>query len=355
LFLSSIDSIFRTTCFTNFRKAYNYFDSLKQIPIYSSPPVIPPFEGPEPRPLWSVMIPAYNCYTTLVETITSVLQQDPGQEIMQIEVVDDGSTDGDVKELVAQLGKGRVEYFRQEQNVGSLANFETCINRARGKLVHLLHGDDKVRNGYYQKIGGLFENYPQIGAAFCRYATIDKSSKVLWDHGFEMGEDGVLDNWLIKIASRQRLQYCTITVKREVYERLGGFYGVTYGEDWEMWVRIAAHYDVAYTPDILAEYRVHNNSISYRSYLNAQHVRDMNWVVHSIQKWLPENLRKETLKEFFRHYADYSVDIANGIWHQTGNRVITHKLLMESARMHLSREMLKKMIKLYAKMLINRR
>ena len=28
-------------------------------------------------------------------------------------------------------------------------------------------------------------------------------------------------------------------------------------EDWEMWVRIAAHYDVAYTPEILAEYRLH--------------------------------------------------------------------------------------------------
>jgi len=31
-----------------------------------------------------------------------------------------------------------------------------------------------------------------------------------------------------------------MVVKREVYEKLGGFYGVEYGEDWEMWVRIAA-------------------------------------------------------------------------------------------------------------------
>jgi glycosyltransferase involved in cell wall biosynthesis len=88
------------------------------------------------------MIPVYNCYNTIGETIASVLEQDPGKEIMQIEVVDDGSTDGNVQELVERLGRGRIEYFRKDYNQGSLANFETCINRARGKLVHLLHGDD---------------------------------------------------------------------------------------------------------------------------------------------------------------------------------------------------------------------
>ena len=73
---------------------------------YNSPPVIRPVEDSVDRPLWSVMIPAYNCYNTLGETITSVLMQAPGKDQMQIEVVDDGSTDGDVKALVDELGKG---------------------------------------------------------------------------------------------------------------------------------------------------------------------------------------------------------------------------------------------------------
>lgn len=301
------------------------------------------------------MIPAYNCYGTLGETISSVLMQDPGKEQMQIEVVDDGSTDGDVKELVERLGKGRIGYFRKERNEGSLAAFETCLNRAKGKLVHLLHGDDKVRHGYYKKIGELFERHPHIGAAFCRYCTINNQGKVLWDHGREMLEDGILDNWFNKIASRQRLQYCTITVKREVYEKLGGFYGVTYGEDWEMWVRMAVHYEVAYTPDILAEYRIHANSISNQSYLNVKHIDDMRWVINTIQKWIPDHLKKELRKEAARFYAEYAMLVANTIWLQTGNRLTTHRLMMKTITLYTNRKILYKMMKIYAKMLINRR
>jgi len=320
-----------------------------------APPLIKPVEDSALRPLWSVMIPVYNCIQTIEETLRSVLIQAPSEDQMQIEVVDDASTDGDVKQLVEQIGKGRIKYYRQPVNAGSLYNFETCINRAKGQIVHLLHGDDRVRNGYYEKIGELFEAYPHAGAAFCRYAAIDGESKVLWDHGKEMPEKGFLADWLNKIASQQRLQYCTISVKREVYEKLGGYYGVTYGEDWEMWVRIAAHYPVAYTPEILAEYRVHSNSISHRAFLDASHVRDMRWVIKNIQKWLPEETKKTFRKNAGKQYAVYSLDIANKIWHQTGNRWLTHKLLMEAARLYFGKEMILKMLKIYTKMIINRR
>src|SRR5690554_8045208 len=107
------------------------------------------------------MIPSYNCIDFLRETINSVLLQTPSSDEMQIEVIDDFSTDGDVEALVEELGKGRVGFFRQPKNVGHLRNFETCIKRARGRLVHILHGDDAAKHGYYQELGSLFEKYPK--------------------------------------------------------------------------------------------------------------------------------------------------------------------------------------------------
>ena len=91
---------------------------LDRIPI--SPPIIKPLESGITRPVWSVMIPTYNCSKYLKQALESVLIQDPGIEKMQIEVVDDDSTDANVEELVNTIGKGRVTCYKQSQNCGSL-------------------------------------------------------------------------------------------------------------------------------------------------------------------------------------------------------------------------------------------
>jgi glycosyltransferase involved in cell wall biosynthesis len=209
--------------------------------IPSSPPLIAPVAPTDHRPLWSVMIPAYNCLVYLKDALLSVLAQDMGEDLMQIEVVDDASTDGDVAGLVASLGKGRVQYYRQPVNVGSLRNFETCINRSRGHYVHLLHGDDRVMVGYYARMTRLFEQHPLAGAAFSSYASIDEVGSRTYVPA-PIDSAGILSNWLLRIAERQLIQYASISVRREVYEHLGSFYGTNYGEDWEMWVRIARYY-----------------------------------------------------------------------------------------------------------------
>jgi glycosyltransferase involved in cell wall biosynthesis len=282
--------------------------------IPDSPPQIRPVLDAEPRPVWSVMIPAYNCANYLIEAINSVLQQDPGQDIMQIEVVDDCSTDADVEELVKKVGKGRVGYFRQLKNVGSLRNFETCIKRSRGKFIHLLHGDDRVKKGYYIGITSLFTEFPEAGAAFCAWEHIDSDGKFTHKSRIEMNKPGILDNWLYKLAEHPRLQYVAMTVKREVYEALGSFYMVHYGEDWEMWSRIAKDYPTAYLPEYLAEYREHMNSITSQSYQTGQNVKDISKVTAQIISYLPLKDRRKKLRLAQKNYVYWIVNETFNAW-----------------------------------------
>jgi hypothetical protein len=100
--------------------------------------VIAPVPPGVVRPLWSVMIPTFNCAAYLRDTLASVLEQDPGRDVMQIEVVDDHSTRDDPAAVVAELGRGRVEFFRQPRNTGVTTNLTTALQRSRGHLVHLL-------------------------------------------------------------------------------------------------------------------------------------------------------------------------------------------------------------------------
>jgi len=241
------------------------------------------------RPLWSVMIPTYNCAAYLRETLTSVLAQDPGADVMQIEVVDDHSTKDDPAAVVEKLGRGRVGFYQQPQNVGHTRNFQTCLERSRGQLIHLLHGDDAVRNGFYHKMQVAFANDPAIGAAFCRCILMDDQShwqSLVW---LERSHGGILDNWLERSAVEQRIQTPSIVVRREVYETLGTFdRRLSWTEDWEMWVRIAAHYPVWYEPEPLALYRIHDNSSTGRHTVTGKNMEDVRRAIEIFQDYLPE-------------------------------------------------------------------
>jgi hypothetical protein len=199
----------------------------------------------------------------------------------------------------------------------------------------------------------LFENYPQAGAAFCRYEYIGESSKRLYFRDAEMKEAGILQDALLLLAGRQRLQFCTITVKREVYEKLGAFFGVDYGEDWEMWVRIARDYPVAYTPQTLASYRLHLASISGRSYATAKNLKDLQWVMQTIQQYLPETEKERILEQSMKFYAHYGIKIANDLWYGLRNRQGVKVQVREALRMHRDWLMYWKISKLYTKMALN--
>lgn len=321
--------------------------------IPSSPPAIPQYSGETERPLWSVMIPVYNCSQYLAEAIESVLVQSMPEGEMQIEVIDDASTDANVEAIVMQAGKGRVIYFRQKENVGSLRNFETCINRSRGQLVQILHGDDRVKKGYYEEISALFEKYPQAGAAFCCYNYIDQEGKRMYEQPSEMKHSGILQDWISRIGIRNVIQFAAITVRRNVYEKLGGFYALTYGEDWEMWARIASNYPTAYTPEILAEYRKHTASITGQKFLTGEYLIDIVYAMKLIQEHLPANKKKAILKKSKKFYAYYGIRMVNGLWKTFHSKLYVDANINQSLKLHRDLFLYWKILKIYTKVFLH--
>lgn len=267
------------------------------------PPEVPPA-------LWSVMIPTYNCNQFLRTTLDSVLAQDPGPEVMQIEVVDDHSTE-DPTAIVAAMGRGRIGFFRQRSNVGITKNFATCLNLARGQLVHLLHGDDCVRAGFYTQMSQLFETHPTIGAAFCRHIFIDEHGRELAVSAPEQDFSGVLPDALERLALEQRIMTPSMVVRREVYERLRGFDDrLPCSEDWEMWVRIAAHYPIGFEPAPLAAYRMHADSNTGRNTHNAANMRYTRAAIDMFEAYLPPAKSQGIVRRARETYALSAIEFA---------------------------------------------
>jgi len=279
-------------------------------------PTIPPVADSVPRPLWSVMIPTYNCAEYLRQTLASVLAQDPGPDVMQITVVDDHSTLDDPAAVVEELGRGRVEFYRQPHNVGLVKNFQTTLELSRGKLIHQLHGDDLVRDGFYQKMQTAFIENPEIGAAFCRYIMMDEQSHWQYISVLEQQESGVLpSSWLDLIAGFQRIQTPSIVVRREVYEKLGGFDHrlATNAEDWEMWIRIVTNYPVWYEVEPLALYRKHSRSTTKSNVKNGKYVQQMREAVKIFRAYLPKEKADKLYKTAMRNCAFNALEIADEI------------------------------------------
>jgi len=320
--------------------------------IPQRPPVIHPLTDNTKRPLWSVMIPTYNCIGYLKQTLESVLCQDWGEEHMQIEVIDDYSTDGDVEALVKSIGRGRVGFFRQEKNRGSLRNFETCIQRAKGERLHILHGDDQIKAGFYNEIDKLFSTYPTIGAAITGCVEMDEDSKERYQYPHVIPSVGIVDDWLCRIAQRQLINPPAIVVKRSVYETLGSFFAVHYGEDWEMWARIGTRYKVAYSPTYLALYRVHNGNISSNAFASGQNIRDINTVINIIQSYLPVD-QKAKIKRRAKHYfSTYFAKSASKLLNVHNKPAIALKQAKGALTMQVNKITLTTFMKVRAKLLL---
>jgi glycosyltransferase involved in cell wall biosynthesis len=276
-----------------------------------SRPAIAPVAPGRPRPLWSVMIPAYHCAGYLAEALASVLVQDPGPDVMQIEVVDDHSVRDDPAAVVDALGRGRVGFYRQPRNLGVAGNLETCLRRSRGRLVHLLHGDDAVRDGFYRRMGEAFEARPDIGAAFCRHIFMDAAGHWATISPLEQPSRGVLEDALVRLASEQRIMAPSMVVRREVYERLGSFdRRLVCSEDWEMWVRIAAHVPVWYEVEPLALYRMHQESNTGRHLRTGEDVRYTREAIAMFAAYLPAGVARRVVHRARRAYARAALETA---------------------------------------------
>jgi glycosyltransferase involved in cell wall biosynthesis len=240
------------------------------------PPKIDPVPRGIKRPTWSVMIPTYNCAKYLTKTLETVLEQDPGPEHMQIEVVDDCSTLDDPEKVVREVGKGRVGFHKNEINSGNCTiNFNICIERSRGNLLHILHGDDYVLNGFYNEI----ENMSLSDTTSMFYST---RSLIIDEKGFitdisnRIKEyEGKATNGYYSFINNNPLVCPSIVLKRSFYERYGGFIpSLLHCADWEMWVRATTTVGLLMSFKALAAYRMSEYNDTSKFVRNGEYLKE---------------------------------------------------------------------------------
>jgi glycosyltransferase involved in cell wall biosynthesis len=275
------------------------------------PPSIPPGSGP-PGPRFSVLLPTYEPDGKLARALESVLAQALPASSMQIMVVDDGSRPGLVREIVEQIDTSRrVEIVEYSNRLGLCGNWNRAISLVNGQLIHLLHQDDYVFAGFYERMDLAFRQRSDIGMAFCRSRIVDAADRLIRTTSRQQWTPGVLTNWLPTIATRQRIQTPAVVVARRTYEALGGYRPeLQLALDWEMWVRIAAAFPVWYEPRPLAAYRRHSENETTRLINSGAAWPDLARAIQINAHSLPEEIRGATLAASVRWYASSAIRTA---------------------------------------------
>lgn len=206
------------------------------------------------RPLVSVVIPTYNYARYLEEAIESVLAQDyPNVELI---VLDDGSTD-DTREVLERYA-GRF-YWETHENMGEANTLNKGWAISKGQILAKLSADDVLYPGAVSaSVEALLSN-PDAVLTYCDFDYIDSESAV------------------IRRVSAPELSYRDMVVKfvvpvgpgsffwREAFEATGGWNGkLRKTNDLDFLIRLGLHGKFLKIPKVLAGFRVHEESQSFR-------------------------------------------------------------------------------------------
>jgi len=213
----------------------------------------------------SVIVPSYNYASVLTGCVDSVLAQE-GVDV-RVLVIDDCSPD-DTHAVAAALAERdeRVQYVRNEQNMGLIATANRGLEWADGEFVVLLSADDVLAPGALRRAVAVMDEHPAVGMAYGRAP--------YWHTGRDRppmtGRWRGTDVWHGRdwIALRCKTGHNCISspevvVRNAVQKAVGGYDPrCQHGSDLNMWLRIAAVADIAYIRGVpQAFYRIHADSM----------------------------------------------------------------------------------------------
>ena len=186
------------------------------------------------RPMFSVVIPTYNRERYIARAIRSVLNQTCDD--YEVIVVDDGSTDR-TRRIVREFGR-QVRYIRQPNRGPSEAR-NTGIRAARGRYVAFLDSDDVFLPKKLEENKSFLERNPQCNFLYSWYYDVRGGRRRL--RKGKQYED--LERFRYRLYRRDfTIRTSTVVVRRSSFEKVGLFHPrYRYSQDWDMWLRLAAH------------------------------------------------------------------------------------------------------------------
>ena len=131
-------------------------------------------------PMVSITIPTYRRLELLKDAVQSVLSQN-NFDNFEIVIVDNdytGEYSQRIIEYLIDLDDKRIFYYKNKHNIGVFANWNRCIELARGKWMTILCDDDILFSDYLCRMTQVIDNNPEISRVECKYLKFTNTNEI---------------------------------------------------------------------------------------------------------------------------------------------------------------------------------
>lgn len=229
----------------------------------------------------SVIIPCFNAGDLLIETIDSIICQQGDFLLLEILVIDDGSSDKDTAHALSLAQqKEKVSVLSNTRTKGPSGARNTGANLAKGRWLAFLDADDIWPAGSLQARISALEQYPHAKLVSGDFQIWDSSTGETENNFFATRERPAIyfgpayqqrQPVLIERPIRQTLltaicHSCSVLIERELFLQVGGYEErLMYKEDHHLWFKLAHHTDFVLVPQSLFLYRQHSGNMTKRA------------------------------------------------------------------------------------------
>lgn len=200
-------------------------------------------------PLVSIVLPTYNHLTFLPQAVDSVLAQDyPNFELI---IVDDGSTDGTAAYLES-LSSYRIRVL-SGPNIRLPAALNKGFAVARGEYFTWTSADNICLPHFCSVLSAALSAFPRSGFVSASFSRINNTGRIL----NRLTGKAFLDRILHSNSGIAAFMY-----RKNVALQAGEYNSNLEGaEDWDMWLRILEIAPSVHVPDVIYQYRWHDDSM----------------------------------------------------------------------------------------------
>lgn len=212
-----------------------------------------------------VLIPAFNVASTIEAAVRSILDQTVRD--IRVIVVNDGSTDATGALLDAMAKQDSRLIVLHQANGGIVEALNNGLALCTAPIIARHDGDDLAYPDRFEKQLAYLDAHPDCIAVGANVRMIDGAGNYIDTSDFNRHPAGDAA-WFP--AKEPYLMHPLLIIRRDVLVGAGGYRYVFHAEDADLYWRVLAVGRLYNMPDVLADYRVHADSVSGASVLNGR-------------------------------------------------------------------------------------